>query len=164
MADNNLLLSQVHDWTEALLEQWEGYFLVDARLLQNNQIKVFIDADQGASIDELARINRTLRKKIEESDLFPEGNFVLEVSSPGLDEPLRQLRQYKKNIGREIEVVLKDGRKKKGVLDAANDTFIILAYKQKKKGGKKPVKQAPEKEPEKITFEEIKTTKVCVGF
>lgn len=164
MADNNLYLKQVGEWAEALLQQWDSYFLVELKILQGNQIKVFIDADNGASIDELARINRTLRRQIDENGLFPDGDYALEVSSPGLDEPLRQWRQYKKNTGREVELWLKDGRKKKGILTAVTADFIVLAYKQKTTKGKKPPKDSPEKEPEKFTFDEIKTTKVCVGF
>lgn len=164
MTNNNLHLEQVQEWIENILQQRKNYFLVDTKILQNNQIKVFIDADEGAAIDELGRINRALRKHIDESGLFPEGNFSLEVSSPGLEEPLRQWRQYKKNIGREVELLLKDGRKKKGVLAEISDEFIILAYKQKRIKGKNPSKKTTEKEPEKFTFEEIKTTKICASF
>ena len=165
MAEKNTQLERVHHQTESVLEQWPEYFLVDLKILQSNQIKVFIDADQGASIDELARINRALRKRIDELDLFEAGNYALEVSSPGLEEPLRQLRQYRKNRGREVEVLLKDGRKKKGILQEVADDHIVLTYPIKaKKGSKKPQKEQPEKAPEQFAFNDIKNTKVCVGF
>ncbi len=55
-------------------------------------------------------------KQIEEMAMFPAGDFSLEVSSPGLDEPLKMLRQYRKNIGRQVELTLQDGSKKEGKL------------------------------------------------
>ena len=76
-----------------LLESDTGFFLVEIRILQGNNIKVFIDADQGAAIDSMVRYNRGLYKQIDEMGLFPGGNFSLEVSSPGLDEPLKLHRR-----------------------------------------------------------------------
>ncbi len=60
--------------------------------------------------------NRALYKQIEAEGIFPDGDFSLEVSSPGLDEPLKLKRQYQKNIGRNVEVTLQDGSKKEGKL------------------------------------------------
>src|SRR5690349_16643732 len=101
---------------EALISPEPGFFLVDLRIKPTNNIKVYIDADQGISIDKLVQLNRKLYKDIEESNFFPNGDFSLEVSSPGLDEPLRMVRQYRKNIGRDVEVLLQDGVKIEGKL------------------------------------------------
>src|SRR6188474_255763 len=101
-----------------LLSELPGYFLVEASVKPTNNIKVFVDADQGAAIDQLSRINRALYKWVEEN-LFPNGDFSIEISSPGLDEPLKLDRQYKKNIGRFVEVLLKNGVKKEGKLLSA---------------------------------------------
>lgn len=161
MADNNLQTEKVREWVEEVLKDREDFFLVALKILQANQIKVFVDADRGSTIDSLADINRVLRKKINESELFPGGSFSLEVSSPGLDEPLRLWRQYKKNVGREVEVLLKNGQKKTGILKEVNDEFIVLEYEQRKK---KQKKENPAKEPEQFLFNEIKNTRVCVRF
>src|SRR6202012_5648956 len=113
---DNGTIKVVESFIQALLESEQGYFLVDIRIKPTNNVKVFIDGDQGISIEKCVQFNRALYKKIEESGMFPEGDFSLEVSSPGLDEPLKLLRQYRKNIGTQVELVLQDGEKKEGRL------------------------------------------------
>ena len=139
-----------------LLMELPGYFLVEISVKPTNNIKVFVDADQGAAIDQLSRINRALYKWIEEN-LFPNGDFSIEVSSPGLDEPLKLDRQYLKNIGRALEIVLKNGLKKEGKLISVSENDVIIE-EEIGKGKKKEVVQHI------ILKEEIKTTKVQVKF
>jgi ribosome maturation factor RimP len=142
---------------EALIEPEPGFFLVDIRIKPTNNIKVYIDADQGASIEKLVQLNRRLYKDIEESNFFPNGDFSLEVSSPGLDEPLKMRRQYVKNIGREVEVLLNEGIKKEGKLLAVTDEEITLE-EEKGKNKKKEIVQHT------IPFNQIKTTKIQIKF
>jgi ribosome maturation factor RimP len=139
-----------------LLTELPGYFLVEISVKPTNNIKVFVDADQGAAIDQLSRINRALYKWVEEN-LFPNGDFSIEVSSPGLDEPLKLDRQYLKNIGRMVEIVLKNGLKKEGKLINVSENEIVIE-EEIGKGKKKEVIQHI------ILKEEIKTTKVQVKF
>jgi len=139
-----------------LLTELPGYFLVEISVKPTNNIKVFVDADQGAAIDQLSRINRALYKWVEEN-LFPDGDFSIEVSSPGLDEPLKLNRQYLKNIGRMVEIVLKNGLKKEGKLISVSENEIVIE-EEIGKGKKKEVIQHI------ILKEEIKTTKVQVKF
>src|SRR5687767_15965404 len=89
-----------------LLAENPTHFLVEIRIKPTNNIKVFIDADEGINLSVLIQYNRKLYKLIEESVLYQDGDFSLEVSSPGLDEPLKIHRQYQKNIGRFVEVLL----------------------------------------------------------
>jgi len=142
---------------EALISAEPGFFLVEARIKPTNNIKVFIDGDQGVSIDKLVQYNRKLYKEIEESNLFPNGDFSLEVSSPGLDEPLKLHRQYLKNIGRYVEVIEKEGTKKEGKLVSAMETGIVI--EEVKGKGKKM-----ETVTHTIPFEHIKTTKIQIKF
>ena len=100
----------------SLLAGHPTHFLVEIRVKPTNNIKVFIDADEGVNLSNLIEYNRKLYKQIEESGLYPDGNFSLEVSSPGLDEPLKWRRQYKKNIGRYVDVTLEDVSKKEAKL------------------------------------------------
>ena len=139
-----------------LLTELPGYFLVEISVKPTNNIKVFVDADQGATIDQLSRINRALYKWVEEN-LFPNGDFSIEVSSPGLEEPLKLDRQYLKNIGRAVEIVLKNGLKNEGKLISVSENEIVIE-EEKGKGKKKEVIQHI------ILKEEIKTTKVQVKF
>ena len=139
-----------------MLTELPGYFLVEISVKPTNNIKVFVDADQGAAIDQLSRINRALYKWVEEN-LFPNGDFSIEVSSPGLEEPLKLDRQYLKNIGRMVEIVLKNGLKKEGKLINVSENEIVIE-EETGKGKKKEVIQHI------ILKEEIKTTKVQIIF
>jgi ribosome maturation factor RimP len=139
-----------------LLTELPGYFLVEVSVKPTNNVKVFVDADQGAAIDQLSRINRALYKWVEEN-LFPNGDFSIEVSSPGLEEPLKLDRQYLKNVGRMVEIVLKNGLKKEGKLISVSENEIVIE-EETGKGKKKEVIQHI------ILKEEIKTTKVQVKF
>ena len=154
--DADILDKKVEIKINELLAELPGYFLVDVSIKPTNNIKVFVDADQGAAIDQLSKINRALYKWVEEN-LFPNGDFSIEVSSPGLDEPLKLERQYMKNIGRNVEVLLKNGIKKEGKLLSASENEIVLE-EEKGQGKKKEIIQH-------IIFkEEIKTTKIQVKF
>lgn len=135
----------------------DDLFLVDIRIKPTNNIKIFIDADSGLSIDKCSRINRALYRAIEEAGLYPDGNFSLEVSSPGVTEPLKLQRQYLKNIGRELEVVKEDGTTVTGKLTEASELKVVLEYTEGK--NKKAVLHQVE-----IPFEEIKKATVQVKF
>ena len=139
-----------------LLTEEPGYFLVDVSIKPTNNIRLHVDADQGATIDKISKINRALYKWVEEN-LFPNGDFSIEVSSPGLDEPLKLDRQYLKNIGRHVEVLLKSGIKKEGKLLNISENEIVVE-EEKGLGKKKELIQNI------ILKEEIKITKVQVKF
>jgi ribosome maturation factor RimP len=140
-----------------LISSEPGVFLVEVKIRPTNNIKVFLDGDQGISIDKLVQYNRNLYKQIEESNMFPNGDFSLEVSSPGLDEPLKLHRQYLKNIGRYVEVTEKDGNKKEGKLLSATEAEIIIE-EERGKNKKKELLQ------HNISFENIKSTKIQIKF
>jgi len=139
-----------------LLNELPGYFLVELSVKPTNNIKVYVDADQGAAIDQLSKINRVLYKWVEEN-LFPNGDFSIEVSSPGLDEPLRLNRQYLKNIGRFVDVLLKNGIKKEGKLLSATENEIVV--EEERGHGKKK-----ELIPHSILKEDIKSTRIQIKF
>ena len=84
----------------SLMEPNPSHFLVEVRIKPTNNIKIFIDSDEGVILSTLIQYNRKLYKIVEESGLVPPDNFSLEVSSPGLDEPLKKHRQYKKDFRR----------------------------------------------------------------
>jgi ribosome maturation factor RimP len=153
----NEIIKTVEGILQPLLAEEPGYFLVDIRIKPTNNIKVFIDGDQGISIEKCVRYNRALYRKLEEIALFPDGDFSLEVSSPGLDEPLKLLRQYKKNVGRQVELVLQDGSKTEGrLLEVTEDGVIVEETKGKNK--KKEVINHT------FLFDNIKTTKIQIVF
>lgn len=130
-------------------------FVTAIGIKPTNNIKVFLDADSGLSIEKSARVNRRLRALIDESGMFPDGDYSLEVSSPGVDEPLVNDRQYKKNIGRTVEVTLLEGAPVTGVLTDVTEDALTLEVKLPKK---------KETRTEIIPVDQVKQTVVQVVF
>ena len=135
----------------------DDIFLVSIKIKPTNNYKIYLDADGGLGIEKCIKINRALYKIMEEMAIHPDGDFSLEVSSPGIDEPLKLLRQYKKNIGRSVEVRTNDDTKKEGLLKEVLDDTITIEQTEGK--GKKAVVLNTA-----ISFADIKQTKVLIKF
>ena len=136
---------------------FDDIFFVDMKVKPTNNIKIFLDADSGLGIEKCIKINRRLYRQVEEMGFYPEGDFSLEVSSPGIDEPLKMLRQYVKNIGRNVEVTLNDDTIKEGVLLEATEENIVIEYTEGK--NKKAVTTKLS-----LLFTDIKQTVVQIKF
>lgn len=130
-------IQQIQQLLAEILETETAFFCVNIKIKPTNNIKVYIDGDHGVTIEKCVHINRKLYKLIEEKAWYPEGDFSLEVSSPGVDEPLKLIRQYKKNIGRGLEIILNDETKLEGKLIDATETDVTLETTEGK--GKKAV-------------------------
>lgn len=154
---NEVVLQQVEQFLQQILNEEPAYFLVSMRIKPTNNFKVFLDGDQGINIEKCVQINRKLYKLIEEAAIFPEGDFSLEISSPGVDEPLKMHRQYVKNTGRDVEVIFTDDTRKEGKLVTVTENDILLEYTEGK--GKKAVTHQLV-----IPFDNIKTTTVQIKF
>ncbi|MBS1578218.1 MAG: ribosome maturation factor [Bacteroidetes bacterium] len=150
-------VEKIQQLLNQILQTEAQYFCINVRIKPTNNIKVFIDGDNGITIEKCVQFNRKLYKLIEEAALYPEGDFSLEVSSPGVDEPLKIQRQYNKNIGRNIEIIFLDGTKKEGKLLQVAEADIIIEFTEGK--GKKAITQQLV-----IPFNNIKTTTVQVKF
>jgi ribosome maturation factor RimP len=155
--NNEPQIAKLEALVNQVIEGSEGLFLVEIRIKPTNNIKVFIDGDQGVSIERCVFVNRKLYKLIEEQELYTDGNFSLEVSSPGLDEPLKLTRQYQRNVGRNVEVTLIDGTKTEGILKELAEDHILVEETRGKNKKKETVSHT-------IPFNHIKTTKVQVIF
>ena len=140
-----------------LLQNYPDVFLVDVWIKPTNNIRVAVDADAGLPIERCVSINRALYKIIEEEGLYPDGDFSLEVSSPGLDEPLKMHRQYVKNINRSVEVLQLDGKVTEGILTSVNENEIEVAETIGKNKKKEVVQHT-------IPFLNIKSTKIQIKF
>ena len=157
MNQDTTSIAAIEALIERLLSETEDIFLVSVKVKPTNNIKVFLDADAGLNIDKCVKINRAMYRTIEEEGWYPDGNFSLEVSSPGIDEPLKLIRQYKKNIRRNVEVTMNDGTKQEGKLIDVADENITLEYTEGK--NKKAVIVTKE-----ISFDQIKQTIVLIAF
>src|SRR6476660_119429 len=141
----------------ALIDPDPENFLVEVKIRPGNNIKIFVDSDRGMSIDKLAQYNRRLYRQIEESGLFPNNDFSLEISSPGLDEPLKLRRQYLKNIGRYVEIMLKNGIKTEGKLKKEKDKEVVIEEEKGNKKKKEIIQHS-------LSYDDIKTTKIKIKW
>jgi len=161
--NDGIALKKIEDFVAGITSQSGTIFPVEIKISPANDIKVFLDADDGITIEKCTSVNKALYKYIEETGIFPDGNFSLEVSSPGVDEPLKLHRQYKKNTGRKVEVLMNDGNKIEGILLNAGDDAITIEesfdkLRMKGKGNKTTIK------PTTILFNQIKHTTVLITF
>ncbi len=132
-------------------------FLVEVRMLPNNKLIIHVDGDQGISIQDCAAISRHVGFHLEEENVL-EKAYNLEVSSPGVGEPLKLIRQYSKNIGREVSVKLVNGEKIEGELLSVDENTIIIEAKVKEKGKKAQLVETP------VELNNIVETKVLISF
>lgn len=151
------IIREIEKMVDDVLAPEPEFFRVTVRIKPTNNIKVFIDGDNGISIEKCVQFNRKLYKLIEEKGMYPDGDFSLEISSPGVDEPLKMHRQYNRNIGRFVEVIFTDGTKKEGKLVQVAEADLIIEQAAGK--GKKAVTQQLV-----IPFNNIKTTTVQIKF
>ena len=148
---------QIEQLVTALLASEPQYFLVRVHVRPINNISVYVDGDAGVTIEKCVQLNRALYKQIVEDGICKDGEFALEVSSPGVDEPLLLFRQYVKNIGRILEVETTDGRSFEGVLLGADEKGIEVEEK-KGKGKKMEVLK------HFVLFETIRSATVKIVF
>lgn len=151
------LITSIKKTAESLLKD-ESHFIVDVIGSFKGavgKVLVTLDGDKGIGIDDCADLSRELSKILDETNLIP-GAFNLEVSTPGLDQPLKSKRQYVKNIGRNVRVRMTE-KTEEGKLTAVNDTGIQLT--QVVGVGKKKVEKTVE-----IPFDKIDKTIVLVSF
>ncbi|MHA4893644.1 ribosome assembly cofactor RimP [Pedobacter sp. PWIIR3] len=132
-------------------------FLVEVKMLPNNKLIIHVDGDEGINIQDCAAISRHVGFHLEEENTI-EKAYNLEVSSPGVGEPLRLKRQYEKNIGREVGVKLAGGEQKEGELLSVSDEGIVIEAKVKEKGKKVQLVETS------LSFSDITETKVLISF
>lgn len=125
-----------------------------------NKLEIFIDSDSSMTFKKCQQISRFLESHIDEKKWLGE-KYTLEVSSPGVGNPLKFKRQYIKNVGRKMEIQQVEGNKVEGTLVAVEDDAISIEGKVREKVGKKKVTKEIIT---KIEFDNIKTAKVKVSF
>lgn len=119
------LVKKIEELLMPIIEDTD-VFVVSINIKPTNNIKIFLDADEGFAISKSTMVNKKLRRQIDELELFPEGDYSLEVSSPGVDEPLVSKRQYLRNIGRNIEITVAETPAILGKLLAVEDENVVI--------------------------------------
>ncbi len=140
------------------LEAMSGdLFIVEVTVSAANAISVYVDSNVGVSVGECVTISRHIEGSFDRET----EDFSLEVSSPGLSLPFKVVRQYLKNIGREVEVVTNGGEKLVGILKSADEAGFELEVATKEKvDGKKVIITKVLAYP----FDQIKTVKIVISF
>lgn len=141
------------------LAQREDLFLIDLKISAADDITVILDGDDGVSLQDCLDASRAIEFNMDRE----EHDFSLQVMSAGLSEPLSMPRQYAKNIGRDLKLLLNDSSETEGELVKADDEKItlILRYRKPKEVGKGKMDVVEEKE---IPYSEIKKATVVIKF
>jgi len=136
-----------------------NYFIVSVQVSSSNAIRVEIDGDKGVNINDCVQISRHIESNLDRE----EEDFELVVSSAGMDQPFKILRQYQRYLGREVEVKVKGGDKLKGKLLAASEYQVELEITEKRKiEGKKKKQMVTEQKI--VPMDQVNETKVVISF
>ena len=148
---------RVTELVEEKIADRPDLFLVSVKMHSNGKLEILVDGDKGIGIDDVVAISRHVGFHLEEENVI-ETAYNLEVSSPGIDTPLTLMRQYAKNVGRNLSITMDDGSKREGILSSITEDAIVIDEKIKQKG-----KQAEEIE-SVIPVNKITETKVLISF
>jgi ribosome maturation factor RimP len=149
--------NRVKELIEEKISDRPELFFVVVKMLAHNKLIIHVDGDEGISIQDCAAISRHVGFHLEEENTI-EKAYNLEVSSPGVGEPLKLKRQYEKNIGRELSIKLSGGELTEGKLLDMDDDSITIEAKVKEKGKKAQLVETT------IGFDKIIETKVLISF
>jgi len=140
------------------LDQRNDLFLIELLVLEDNQIKVVIDGDNGVSVEDCVFISRAIEHNLDRE----EHDFSLEVTSTGATEPLEHKRQYKKNLGRVLEVKT-ISNSFEGTITSADENEITLEWKAREP---KPVGKGKVTVKKKVNvpYSDIVKAKVMIKF
>lgn len=151
--------AKVEQLVHEFLETRKDLYLVDLKISAGDDITVILDGDEGLSLQDCLDASRAIEFNLDRE----EHDFSLQVMSPGLSEPLKLPRQFKKNMGREIEVLLNSDEKIQGEVVAVDDekVTLVLRYRRPKLIGKGKEDVVENKE---IPYADIKKALVVIKF
>lgn len=149
---------EIREFVEKALDG-SDLFLVDLKVKPDNLIEIEIDSDSPVSIEDCEKLTRAIEAEFDRD----KEDYTLEVGSAGLTSPLKVVRQYRKYIGQEVEVVTKEGMKLIGMLKNVtdNDFTIVSKEKVKKPEAKRPVIEDVE---HTLAYNDVKQTKYVLKF
>ena len=132
-------------------------FIVEIKGITVKRAMILLDGDEGVKIEDCARVSRHINQKMEEDGL-EEALISLEVSSPGVDFPLKFERQYPQHVGRTLAIKLLDGKELEGKLISIDAAVIAVEEKIKEKGKKVSLNNIS------LALSEIAEAKIKVTF
>ena len=151
--------TKVEDLLNAFLTERPDLFLISLKISPNNDIVVTLDGDNGVSLQDCLDASRAIENNLDRE----EQDFSLQVMSAGLSEPLTLIRQFQKNLDRDLKVILNDGSEVTGTLVNVEDNEItlVLRYRKPKEIGKGKIDVEEER---KIAYTDIKKALVEIKF
>lgn len=154
-----MLREKVTQLLQEAMDENPSLFLISLDIQGNNEIKVAIDGDNGVTVQDCIAVSRKVEHNLDRE----EEDFSLEVMSVGATTPLQQIRQYKKNVGRSLEVKTKANTKIEGTLEEATDESVTLTWKAREP---KPVGKGKVtvQKTETIPYKDIVEAKVMIKF
>lgn len=145
---------------EDFLKESSNY-LIDVQVSTSNKIRVYIDNDEHVSIQECIKLSRHIEHSLDRET----EDFELEVSSPGIDQPFKNDRQYKKYSGKDVSITLANGSKVEGKLIELKDNQIILSPAPQKKVKKQStINSLPDNTITSIPLADVKETCLIIVF
>jgi len=148
---------RVTELVEEKIADRPDLFLVDVQMHGSGILSILVDGDNGVAISDCVAISRHVCFHLEEENTIEQA-YRLEVSSPGIDTPLKSFRQFQKNINRSLKVKLKSGNAKEGKLIQVEETAVCIQENVKEKGKKVQLVETL------IPFEDISEAIVLVSF
>ena len=148
---------RVKELVEEKIADKPNLFIVDIKMHSDGKLMILVDGDNGIGIDDCVAISRHVGFHLEEENVI-ETAYNLEVSSPGIDTPLTSIRQYLKNIGRNLTINMVNGAKREGKLTSVTEDAVTIEEKIKEKGKKAEVIESV------IPIDQITETKVLISF
>lgn len=147
---------------KAVVEEWlqdKEYFLVDIEVSPDDKIVVEIDHVDGVWIEDCVELSRYIESRLSRD----EEDYELEVGSAGLGQPFKVPQQYINFIGKEVEVLDRDGKKVQGTLKSVNGNDFVVAVDEKVKieGKKRPEIQSVD---HAFQMDQVKYTKYLINF
>lgn len=148
---------RVTELVEEKIADRPDLFLVDVQMHGSGILSILVDGDNGVAISDCVAISRHVGFHLEEENTIEQA-YRLEVSSPGIDTPLKSFRQFQKNINRSLKIKLKSGNMKEGKLMQVEESSVSIQESVKEKGKKAVLIETL------IPFEDISEAIVLVSF
>jgi len=125
-------MSLVFDLTELLspVVEKSGFILEEVKVTplgRRRQISIIVDGeDRNPNLDEVAGLSRAISTQLDEFSALGDSPFTLEVTSPGVDRPLTELRHWRKNIGRLVKIIAKEGKEISGRIQSVGSNGVTI--------------------------------------
>jgi ribosome maturation factor RimP len=127
------LKRKIVELIEPVIEE-NDFDLVELKLShfkQSNTIRLFVDSDNGVKLEDCAKLSKAIDVILEDNNMFRSG-YTIEVSSPGLDRPLQTRKEFKRRIGKQVQILFNQADQSpiEGELTGVDDLSVELLTKE----------------------------------